>query len=226
VGWRKEVIAVARLKTTVLVCDDHAVFREGVKQVLSSQPDIDVVGEASNGLEAVQAARRLRPEVVLMDIAMPLLRGFDATRRIKKYCPETRVLIFSIYEDDDMVARCLTSGASGYVLKDTPPLQLIYAIQSVKKGEQYMSPKVLKSVMARHVQTAPAAITSYDLLSDREREVLIRLAEGESLKEVAEHLHLSAKTVDAHKCSIMRKLELHNRSELIRYAIRTQLIKA
>ena len=220
------MIAVARLKTTVLVCDDHAVFREGVKQVLSSQPDIDVVGEASNGLEAVQAARRLRPEVVLMDIAMPLLRGFDATRRIKKYCPETKVLIFSIYEDDDIVARCMASGASGYVLKDTPPLQLIYAIQSVKKGEQYMSPKVLKSVMARHVQTAATAFTSYDLLSDREREVLVRLAEGESLKEVAEHLHLSAKTVDAHKVSIMRKLELHNRSELIRYAIRTQLIKA
>jgi len=217
---------VARLKTTVLVCDDHAVFREGVKQVLSSQPDIDVVGEASNGLEAVQMARRLRPEVVLMDIAMPLLRGFDATRRIKRYCPETKVLIFSIYEDDDMVARCLAAGASGYVLKDTPPLQLIYAIQSVKKGERYMSPKVLKGVVIRHVQSATAAITPYDLLSDREREVLIRLAEGESLKEVAEHLHLSVKTVDAHKCNIMGKLQLHNRSELIRYAIRTQLIKA
>jgi len=217
---------LARSKTTVLVCDDHAVFREGVKQVLSSQPDIDVVGEASNGLEAVQMARRLRPEVVLMDIAMPLLRGFDATRRIKKYCPETRVLIFSIYEDDDMVARCLAAGASGYVLKDTPPLQLIYAIQSVKKGEQYMSPKVLKSVVIRHVQGATAPITPYDLLSDREREVLIRLAEGESLKEVAEHLHLSVKTVDAHKCNIMGKLQVHNRSELIRYAIRTQLIKA
>ena len=217
---------MARSKTTVLVCDDHAVFREGVKQVLSSQPDIDVVGEASNGLEAVQMARRLRPEVVLMDIAMPLLRGFDATRRIKRYCPETKVLIFSIYEDDDMVARCLAAGASGYVLKDTPPLQLIYAIQSVKKGERYMSPKVLKSVVIRHVQSATAAITPYDLLSDREREVLIRLAEGESLKEVAEHLHLSVKTVDAHKCNIMGKLQLHNRSELIRYAIRTQLIKA
>jgi len=217
---------LARSKTTVLVCDDHAVFREGVKQVLSSQPYLDVVGEASNGLEAVQMARRLRPEVVLMDIAMPLLRGFDATRRIKRYCPDTKVLIFSIYEDDDMVARCLAAGASGYVLKDTPPLQLIYAIQSVKKGEQYMSPKVLKSVVIRHVQSAAAPITPYDLLSDREREVLIRLAEGESLKEVAEHLHLSVKTVDAHKCNIMGKLQVHNRSELIRYAIRTQLIKA
>jgi len=217
---------VARLKTTVLVCDDHAVFREGVKQVLSSQPDIDVVGEASNGIEAVQAARRLRPEVVLMDIAMPLLRGFDATRRIKKLCPDTKVLIFSIYEDDDIVARCMASGASGYVLKDTPPLQLIYAIQSVKKGEKYMSPKVLKSIVTHHVQSATTDFTRYDLLSDREREVLIRLAEGESLKEVAEHLHLSVKTVDAHKCNIMRKLELHNRSELIRYALRTQLIRA
>jgi DNA-binding NarL/FixJ family response regulator len=217
---------MTKKKTTVLVCDDHAVFREGVKQILSSQPDIDVVGEASNGLEAVQLARQLRPEVVLMDIAMPLLRGFDATLRIKRYCPETKVLIFSIYEDDDMVARCLAAGASGYVLKDTPPLQLIYAIQTVRKGEKYMSPRVLKSFMTQHVQRATAVTTPYDLLSDREREVLVMLAEGKSLKEVAEHLHLSVKTVDAHKCSIMRKLEIHNRSDLIRYAIRTHLIEA
>lgn len=216
---------MTKKKTTVLVCDDHAVFREGVKQILSSQPDIDVVGEAANGLEAVQLARRLRPEVVLMDIAMPLLRGFDATERIKRYCPETKVLIFSIYEDDDMVARCLAAGASGYVLKDTPPLQLIYAIQAVRKGEKYMSPKVLKSFVTQHVQRATPT-TPYDLLSDREREVLVLLAEGKSLKEVAEHLHLSVKTVDAHKCSIMRKLEIHSRSDLIRYAIRTHLIEA
>jgi len=219
------VIAMTKKKTTVLVCDDHAVFREGVKQILSSQPDIDVVGEAGNGLEAVQLARRLRPEVVLMDIAMPLLRGFDATERIKRYCPETKVLIFSIYEDDDMVARCLAAGASGYVLKDTPPLQLIYAIQAVRKGEKYMSPKVLKSFVTQHVNRA-TAVTPYDLLSDREREVLVMLAEGKSLKEVAEHLTLSVKTVDAHKCSIMRKLEIHSRSDLIRYAIRTHLIEA
>jgi two-component system, NarL family, response regulator NreC len=216
---------MTKKKTTVLVCDDHAVFREGVKQILSSQSDIDVVGEAGNGLEAVQLARRLRPEVVLMDIAMPLLRGFDATERIKRYCPETKVLIFSIYEDDDMVARCLAAGASGYVLKDTPPLQLIYAIQAVRKGEKYMSPKVLKSFVTQHVNRATAA-TPYDLLSDREREVLVMLAEGKSLKEVAEHLTLSVKTVDAHKCSIMRKLEIHSRSDLIRYAIRTHLIEA
>jgi len=219
------VIAMTKKKTTVLVCDDHAVFREGVKQILSSQPDIDVVGEAGNGLEAVQLARRLRPEVVLMDIAMPLLRGFDATERIKRYCPETKVLIFSIYEDDDMVGRCLAAGASGYVLKDTPPLQLIYAIQAVRKGEKYMSPKVLKSFVTQHVNRA-TAVTPYDLLSDREREVLVMLAEGKSLKEVAEHLTLSVKTVDAHKCSIMRKLEIHSRSDLIRYAIRTHLIEA
>jgi two-component system, NarL family, response regulator NreC len=216
---------MTKKKTTVLVCDDHAVFREGVKQVLSSQPDIDVVGEASNGLEAVQLARKLRPDIVLMDIAMPLLRGFDATQRIKKYCPEAKVLIFSIYEEDDMVARCLAAGAAGYVLKDTPPMQLIYAIQSVNQGEKYMSPKIVKSFVTQHVQRTAAVSTPYDLLSDREREVLISLAEGESLKEVAERLHLSVKTVDAHKCNIMRKLELHNRSELIRYAIRTQLIR-
>jgi two-component system response regulator NreC len=135
------------------------------------------------------------------------------------------VLILSIYDDEDMVARCLSAGVSGYVLKDAPPAQLVYAIEAVNKGEQYMSPRVVSYVLDRYVSGSDQQPrTRYDLLSDREREILVLLAEGESLKDVAQRLSLSVKTVDAHKVNLMRKLELHDRSELIRYAVRKKLI--
>ena len=213
-------------KITVLVCDDHALFREGVKTILNSQADIEVVGEAADGKQGVQEAVRLSPDVILMDISMPVLKGFDAVRRIKKARPETKILILTVYDDEDLVARCLDAGAAGYVLKDSPPLQLVYAIQTVSRGEQYMSPRVLTGVV-RHYIAQPADFRGgYDLLSDREREILVLLAEGQSLKEIATRLNLSVKTVDAHKYNLMRKLDLHDRSELIRYAIRKRLVEA
>ncbi len=187
-------------KITVLVCDDHALFREGVKTILNSQPDIEVVGEASDGKEAVQEAIRLSPDIILMDISMPVLKGFDAVRRIKKVRPDTKILILTVYDDEDLVARCLDAGAAGYVLKDSPPLQLVYAIQTVHHGEQYMSPRVLTGVVRQYI--------------------------AQSLKEIATRLNLSVKTVDAHKYNLMRKLDLHDRSELIRYAIRKRLVEA
>src|SRR5579863_3404343 len=210
----------------VLVCDDHALFREGVKTILNSQADIEVVGEAADGKEGVEQAIRLQPDVVLMDISMPVLKGFDATRRIKKERPDAKVLILTVYDDEDMVARCLDAGASGYVLKDSPPAQLTYAVQAVSRGQQYMSPRVLTGVVRQFVAHAAEPKTGYDLLSDREREVLVLLAEGSSLKDIARRLNLSVKTVDAHKYNLMRKLNLHDRSELIRYAIRKRLVEA
>jgi len=211
----------------VVVCDDHALFREGVKTILHSQPDIEVVGEASDGQEGVEKAIRLYPDVVLMDIAMPVLKGFDATRRIKKSRPDIKVLILTVYDDEDMVARCLDAGAAGYVLKDSPPTQLIYAVQAVYRGQQYMSPQVLTGLVRQYMlgQTMEIKV-GYDLLSDREREILVSLAEGQSLKDIASLLNLSVKTVDAHKVNLMRKLDLHDRSELIRYAIRKGLVEA
>jgi DNA-binding NarL/FixJ family response regulator len=213
-------------KTRILICDDHAMFREGVNSILRSQPNFEVVGQASDGQEAVDLARKLHPDVVLVDISMPVLKGFDAARRIRKAQPDIKVLILTIYDDEDMVARCLSAGASGYVLKDAPPAQLIYAVEAVSKGERYMSPRVAKAVLDRYVSESGQRQTRYDLLSDREREVLVHLAEGESLKEVAQRLHLSVKTVDSHKVNLMRKLDLHDRSELIRYAVRKKLIEA
>ncbi len=165
-------------KITVLICDDHALFREGVKTVLSAQPDIEVVGEASDGKEAVERAIRLGPDVVLMDISMPVLKGFEAVRRIRKGRPDVKVLILTVYDDEDMVARCLDAGAAGYVLKDSPPLQLVYAIQTVCKGEQFLSPKVLTGVVRQYISQPADFKGGYELLSDREREILVLLAEG------------------------------------------------
>jgi two-component system response regulator NreC len=212
-------------KIRILICDDHALFREGVKAILGAHPNFEIVGQACDGQEAVQLTRRLHPDVVLLDISMPVLKGFDAARRIRKVEPGAKVLILSIYDDEDMVARCLSAGVSGYVLKDAPPAQLVYAIEAVNKGEQYMSPRVVSYVLDRYVSgSEQQPRTRYDLLSDREREILVLLAEGESLKDVAQRLSLSVKTVDAHKVNLMRKLELHDRSELIRYAVRKKLI--
>ncbi len=211
-------------KIGVLVCDDHAIFRDGVKSILNQVPGIAVIGEAADGRQAVALSRRLRPDVVLMDISMPGLKGFDATRLIKKACPATDVLILTVYDDEELVARCLQAGASGYILKDSPPAQLVYAIQTVSKGEQYLSPRALKAVVTQFAQASDHVRSSYDLLSDREREVLMLLADGASLKEVATRLNLSVKTVDTHKYNLMRKLDIHDRAELIRYALRKKLV--
>lgn len=209
----------------VLICDDHSLFREGVKTILSAEPGIEIVGEAVDGLQGVEMARSLHPDVVLMDISMPLLKGFDAAKRIHRALPNVHILILTIHDDEDLVARCLMEGASGYILKDAPPAQLVYAVQALNRGEQYMSPRVLKGIVNAYRGTSPAPQTKYDLLSDREREILVLLAGGDSLKDIAQRLNLSVKTVDAHKVNIMRKLELHDRSELIRYAIRKKLVE-
>ena len=216
---------IALKKITVLVCDDHELFREGVKTILNSQPNIEVIGEASDGKQAVETSLRLNPDVVLMDISMPVLKGFDAVRRIKKALPGIKTLILTVYDDEDLVARCLDAGASGYVLKDSPPLQLVYAIQAVNRGQQYMSPGVLTGMVRQYISQPADFKGGYESLSDREREILVLLAEGNSLKVIASQLTLSVKTVDAHKCNLMRKLDLHDRSELIRYAVRKRLVE-
>jgi DNA-binding NarL/FixJ family response regulator len=210
----------------VLVCDDHALFREGVKTILSRASDVKVIGEAADGIQAVELARKLRPDVVLMDISMPALRGVDAVRRIRKGRPEVRVLMLTIYDDEEVVARCLEAGASGYLVKDAPPSQLVYAIQAAARDQRYMSPGVLKPLVGHYAKRSDKPRTTYDLLSDREREILVLLAEGVSLKEIAGKLNLSVKTVDAHKYNLMRKLDVHDRTSLIRFAIRTKLIEA
>jgi two-component system response regulator NreC len=212
-------------KVRVLLCDDHTLFREGIKAILKDEPSIEIVGEAADGRQAVAQALQLDPDVILMDIAMPDLSGFDATRRILQTKTKTKVLILTMYEEEEVINRCLSAGAAGYVLKDAPRAHLIHAIDVVNKGGQYLSSRALKKVVKQYVKGAKSAATGYERLSDREREVLKLLADGLALKEIATRLVLSVKTVDAHKTNLMRKLDLHDRSELIKYAIQRKLIR-
>jgi two-component system response regulator NreC len=212
-------------KIRVLLCDDHTLFRDGIASILKDEPSIEIVGEADNGREAVLKAQKLHPDVVLMDIAMPDLSGFEATRRILKADKKIKILILTMYEEEEVITRCLNAGAAGYVLKDVPRAHLIHAIDVVNKGGQYLSSRALKKVVKQFVKGAKSTATGYERLSDREREVLKLLADGLALKEVAVRLVLSVKTVDAHKTNLMRKLDLHDRAELIKYAIQRKLIR-
>lgn len=209
----------------VLLCDDHTLFREGIKAILKDEHAIEIVGEAEDGRQAVAKALELHPDVVLMDIAMPDLSGFDATRRILHANPKTKVIILTMYEEEEVINRCLAAGAAGYVLKDAPRAHLIHAIDVVNKGGQYMSSRALKKVVKQYVKGDKNPEAGYERLSDREREVLKLLADGLALKEIAIRLVLSVKTVDAHKTNLMRKLDLHDRSQLIKYAIQRKLIR-
>lgn len=210
-------------KVRVLICDDHTMFREGVKSMLVQHPGIEVVGEAKNGREAVAVSAKLQPDVVLMDIGMPDLSGLMAVRRIKQAQPQMRIIMLTMYDEEEMMASCLDAGASGYVLKDAPPTQLFNAIDAVQRGGTFLSAGSLKKVMAEH-RKGVSASGRYGKLTDREREVLQLLAEGLSVKEIASRLTLSIKTVDVHKYNLMRKLELHSQTELVKYAIQRKLI--
>jgi two-component system, NarL family, response regulator NreC len=211
-------------KTRILICDDHTLFVEGIKAILRNEASLEIVGEARDGRQGVELARQLSPDLILMDVSMPDMNGFDATRRARELTPAAKVLILTMHDEEELVARCLEAGAAGYIIKDAPAAQLLYAIETVQKGDRYLSPSVLTKVVARYVKNSSRPQTSYDRLSPREREVLKLLAEGSSVKEIATRLNLSVKTVDAHKTNLMKKIDVHDRSELIRYAIRRKVI--
>ncbi len=211
-------------KTRILICDDHTLFVEGIKAILRNESSLEIVGEAHDGRQAVELVKQLKPDVLLMDISMPDMTGFDATHRVHEFDPSVKVLILTMHDEEELVARCLEAGAAGYIIKDAPASQLLYAIETVQKGERYLSPVVLKKVIGGYVRNTNRPQTSYDRLSVREREVLKLLAEGLSIKEIATRLNLSVKTVDVHKYNLMKKLDVHDRAELIKYAIQKKLI--
>jgi two-component system, NarL family, response regulator NreC len=205
----------------ILLVDDHALVRQGFKMILVAQADMEIVGEAGNGREAIQLAEELRPDIVVMDVAMPELNGIEATRRLLASLPHTRVIALSMHKDSVYVREILRAGARGYLLKDSPAGDLVSAVRSVASGESYLSPGVSNAVLddyRRHV-TNPI-----DLLTTREREVLQMIAEGKTNKEIAGVLNLSVYTVDAHRGRIMEKLNLHSINELVRFAVRNGLI--
>jgi two-component system response regulator NreC len=192
--------------------------------MLRNESFLEIVGEARDGRQAVELVKELKPDMLLMDVSMPDMNGFDATQRVHEFDPSVKVLILTMHDDEELVARCLEAGASGYIIKDAPASQLLYAIETVQKGERYLSPVVLTKVMAGYVKNSQRPQTSYDRLSPREREVLQLLAEGLSVKGIAIRLNLSVKTVDVHKYNLMRKIDVHDRAELIKYAIQKKLI--
>jgi len=208
-------------KIRILLADDHVMVRQGFRMILAAQPDMEIVGEAGNGREAVELAEQLHPDVAVMDVAMPDMNGIEATRRLAVSAPRTRVLALSMYKDSVYVREILRAGARGYLLKDAIDRDLLSAVRAVATGEGYLSPAVSDAVLTdyrRHV-TDPL-----DLLSAREREVLQMIAEGKTNKEIASALKLSVYTVDAHRGRIMEKLNLHSVGELVRFALRAGLI--
>ncbi|MGQ9585704.1 MAG: response regulator [Anaerolineae bacterium] len=213
---------MARIR--VLLADDHALLREGLRLVLEAQPDLQVIGEAGDGEEAVEKSRTLRPDLVLMDIAMPRLNGVEATRRIKRFCPETKVVVLTQYQDREYVLSILQAGADGYILKQSDSQELVKGIRAALRGDASLSPSVARELVELVTEPGERSEDRDSSLTDREREVLILVAEGYTNRQIADLLGISPKTVDVHRANLMRKLNLHNRVEVTRYAIRHGLI--
>jgi two-component system, NarL family, response regulator NreC len=213
-------------KLRILLADDHIVMRTGLRALLERQPNLEVVGESENGRETVALAASLRPDVVVMDVGMPVLNGIEATQTIVTQCPATAVVILSMHADESYVMRALKAGARGYLLKDSAAADLIGAIQAISQGKSFFSPKVSRIVAEDYVRVLKqkGAVDSYDLLTSREREILQLLAEGKTNKEVATALNISPYTVETHRSHILQKLNLHNSAELVLYAVRKGII--
>ena len=213
-------------KTTILVADDHGVVRKGLRFLLGSEPGLEIVAEASNGREAVDLTERLKPRVVILDIAMPLLGGIDAAAQIARNDPTVGIIILSMYSDEEFVLRALSAGAKGYLLKDEAESDLVRAVQVVATGRPFFGPGVANLLLEdymRRLQEQGSADT-YDLLTDRERELLRLLAEGKTNKQAASLMHVSLATVETHRTNLMQKLNLHNTAEIVLYAVRKKIV--
>jgi two-component system response regulator NreC len=209
-----------------LLADDHSVVRQGLRVWLEKSGTVQVVGEAADGREAVALAEELNPDVVLMDIAMPLLNGIDATAQIIRRNPETKVIILSMHADEGYILRALGAGAKGYLLKESTETDVLPAVRSVSTGRPYFTPSIARVLLEDYMRMMKQnnAQDSYELLTEREKEVLQLLAQGKSNKEVAQVLNLSPHTVDSHRTNFMQKLNLHNTAEIVLYAVRKGII--
>ncbi|MDE1967755.1 MAG: response regulator transcription factor [Alphaproteobacteria bacterium] len=210
----------------IVLCDDHLLIRASLKSLIGEFPGIEVVGEASDGREALEHAGKLQPNVVLMDIAMPGLNGLEATRRLVKDYPQVRVVMLSMHADESHVLQALRAGASGYVLKGSAPRELEMAIEAVARGEIFLSPAISKHVIDVYLNRAEGEINSLDLLTPRQREILQLIAEGKSSKQIAQLLEASVKTIESHRASLMERLDIHDVAGLVRYAIRHGLVSS
>ena len=213
-------------KIKVLIVDDHTLVRDGIRSLLALTADIEIVGEAANGREALEKVRRLMPDIVLMDLAMPIMSGLEATRRIRREFPATNVLALTQYDDSEYVIPVIEAGARGFVTKMSSSSELSSAIQAVYKGDSFLSPSAAAALVDECQQRtiAEGEQDPYQQLTDREREVLKLVAEGYTAREIAEVLVVSPKTVEWYKTSLMNKLNIHNKADIIRFAIRKRVI--
>lgn len=211
----------------ILLADDHTILRAGLKMMLNAQPDMEVVGEAQDGRQALHEAQRLHPDIILMDITMPDMNGIEATKQVKKYLPEVKVLILTMHENEEYVFQALRAGASGYMLKEAADTDLINALHVIQSGNFYLSPTAQSVMVGDYLQRVRAGEEkdSYSSLTEREREILKLVAEGFTNNQIAERLVISPKTVDTHRTHIMDKLNLHSRAELVKYAMRRGLLE-
>jgi two-component system response regulator NreC len=214
--------------TRILLADDHGIVRQGLRSVLARDQNFEIVAEAADGREAVMLAESLVPQVVIMDIAMPELSGIEATALIIKNHPDTRVIILSMHSDETYLLRALNAGAKGYLLKDSADVDLVRAVHSVCRGKPFFSPEIAQVLLEDYVRSLQQKQLqdSYELLTDREKEVLQLLAHGKSNKEVAAALDLSTNTVESHRTSLMKKLNLHNTAEIVLYAVRKKIVSS
>lgn len=209
----------------ILLVDDHAIVREGIRSLLSHHKDLQIVGQAVDGRQAVTAVSKLRPDVVLMDITMPVMNGLEATQEIHRQFPETRVLILTQHESKEYILSVLRAGAAGYILKNAHGDELVDAIHAVYQAGAYLPPNIAQAVVNAMAQP-PAPEPAQSLLTERERQVVRYIAEGLSSREIADRLSISVRTVDTHRAHIMEKLEIHSSADLIKYAIREGIANA
>lgn len=202
----------------IVIADDHTIFRSGLKMLLSSESDIVVVGEAADGAEAIELVTRLKPRVVLMDIGMPGMSGFDATLKIKELAPETQILVLTMHRSDEYFFQMLEAGASGYILKGAETHDLVTAVRTVARGETFLYPAIAGRLVKKYLENAPSPGEGQVRLSNREREIIKLIADGYTNRQIAEMLFISPSTVHSHRTNLMQKLNLKTRHELVRYA--------
>ena len=211
--------------TTIVLADDHHVVRQGLRALLEAEPDLKVIGEAGNGLEAIQLVGQLKPNVLVLDLMMPILNGLEVTRQISKHSSQTRVVILSMYANEAYVLEALGNGASAYVMKDSSSADLVLAVREVAAGHRYLSPPLSDRAIEVYQEKAKAAtLDKYETLTTREREVLQLTAEGHTNSEIATRLGISSRTAETHRSNLMHKLSLHTQADLIRYALRRGII--
>lgn len=213
-------------KIRILLADDHAILREGIKALLEKHGNIEVIAEASNGREALAKAAQLRPDVVVLDISMPLMEGLETTRQMKRENPDTKILILTMYDDSEYFFQLLRAGASGYVTKSAVGKELISAIEAVYKGNSFFCPTMAKFLLSDYLRLAKSVESAeQEELTPREREIVKLIAEGYTNQQIADLLHRSVKTIESHRANILRKLDIHDSVELVKYAVRKKLIE-